>query len=209
MVVELLTVFDDNGEAIGTAGREEVHTKGFWHETFHCWIISKENNKHYLHFQLRSPVKKDYPNQLDISAAGHINAAESVSDGIREIHEELGINVSIEELIYLGKIQDEIIQDTIIDREFAHVFVYLIPSDSGINYTFQIEEVSGMFRVELDLFEQLWLEKINTIRVRGQILDDHLNQIEVDKIVGLTDFLPHNPTYISSILMKFKTLLNS
>ncbi len=208
MEVEFLTIFDGSGEPIGTSSREDVHLKGFWHETFHCWIISKENSKYYLHFQLKSSVKKEYPNLLDISAAGHINATESVSDGIREIHEELGINVSIDELIYLGKIQDEIIQDTIIDREIAHVFVYLIPSDSVMNYTFQIEEVSGMFKVELDLFEQLWLEKISTIRVHGQVLDDHLNQSEVVKNIDLTDFLPHNPAYISAVLKKFKTLLN-
>ncbi|WP_107840072.1 NUDIX hydrolase [Metasolibacillus meyeri] len=99
---ELLKVFDRNGAHIGTATRAEVHSKGLWHETFHCWFVSKEKNNYFLHFQLRSAEKRDYPNLLDISAAGHINAAESVVDGIREVYEELGVDVAIEDLIYIG-----------------------------------------------------------------------------------------------------------
>lgn len=204
---ELLKIFDVTGKYIGTSTREEVHSKGLWHETFHCWLVSKLDHKYFIHFQLRSNQKKDYPNQLDISAAGHLKADESVSDGIREVHEELGVNVTIEDLISIGNIPGEIIQDHIIDREFGHVFLYIIPDESEIKYKFQMEEVSGIMMVELDLFEQLWLEKIDSVQAKGIVLNEKMEEVEVDRFVSKDDFVPHDSTYISKVLKELKIFL--
>ncbi|MEK4700857.1 hypothetical protein MKX47_14755 [Solibacillus sp. FSL R7-0668] len=51
---------------------------------------------------MRSKLKKDYPNQFDITAAGYLLATETVLDGVRELYEELGINIAFEELKALG-----------------------------------------------------------------------------------------------------------
>ncbi|WPK12936.1 NUDIX hydrolase [Lysinibacillus louembei] len=205
MDTELLKVFDHHGKHTGIATREEVHSKGLWHETFHCWFISKEEDKHFLHFQMRCAEKKDYSNLLDITAAGYINAEENVADGIREVHEELGIDLALEDLIYIGCIQDEIIQDIIIDRELAHIFFYNIPNP--LNYTFQMEEVVGIMKVELALFEQLWFGKIENICATGIVVDKKLRQVEVDRRVAKGDFLPHTNAYISNVLMELKKII--
>lgn len=60
--------------------------------------------------------------------------------------EELGINLAMEDLTSLGTIQDEIIQGSMIDKEFGHVFLYFIPNEGAINYKFDIEEVTGVFK---------------------------------------------------------------
>ncbi|MEK4425750.1 NUDIX hydrolase [Solibacillus sp. FSL K6-1523] len=208
MNTEILKVFDVNGKLLGTSTRENVHSKGLWHETFHCWFVSIENNKQYIHFQLRSNQKKDYPNMLDISAAGHLNATESVADGIREVHEELGANVSIEDLIYIGKIPDEIINEDMIDREFGQVFIYIIPNEFTINFKFQVEEVAGIIKVELDSFEQLWLEKIESVQAKGIVLNEQLKKVELKRWVRKGDFLPHNNTYIFKFLKELRYILN-
>ena len=68
--------------------REEIHRLGYWHETFHCWFVKKVHNEWMIYFQLRSKEKADYPLLLDITAAGHLLAGETINDGIREIDEE-------------------------------------------------------------------------------------------------------------------------
>ncbi len=207
MNTEILKIFDVNGKYIGTSTREEVHSKGLWHETFHCWLVSIVDNRYFIHFQLRSNQKKDYPNMLDISAAGHLNAEESVHDGIREVHEELGVNVSMEDLISIGNIPNEIIQDHIIDRELGHVFLYIIPDESEIKYKFQIEEVAGIMMIELDSFEQLWLGAIDSVQAKGIILNKKMEKVEVDRLVRKDDFVPHDSTYISKVLKELKIFL--
>jgi len=81
---EQLKIFDEYRNQIGIATREDVHRLGYWHEAFHCWFISKEKGTDYLYLQLRSNTKKDYPNLLDITAAGHLLANETVQDGVRD-----------------------------------------------------------------------------------------------------------------------------
>ncbi|WP_310793579.1 NUDIX hydrolase [Salipaludibacillus neizhouensis] len=101
---EKLKIFDDNRNQIGIASRSDVHRVGYWHEVFHCWFVCNIQGTDYIYLQLRSNKKKDYPNLLDITAAGHLLADETVKDGVREIKEEIGIDVAFEELKQLGVI---------------------------------------------------------------------------------------------------------
>ena len=41
-MVELLKVFDENYKYICDETRENVHKKGLWHETFHCWLVDEQ-----------------------------------------------------------------------------------------------------------------------------------------------------------------------
>ena len=102
---EKIRIVDDRRRPLGVTTREEVHRKGYWHETFHCWVCTGDQEEKSVYLQLRSPQKKDFPNLLDITAAGHILADESIEDGIRELHEEIGLPISIEELLSLGIIK--------------------------------------------------------------------------------------------------------
>lgn len=93
MSIEMIKIYDEQKNPLGITSRDIVHQKGYWHDTFHCWFLKNENNIDYIYFQLRSKVKNDFPNLLDITAAGHILANETVGEGIREIKEELGMDV--------------------------------------------------------------------------------------------------------------------
>ncbi|AVF26700.1 isopentenyl-diphosphate delta-isomerase [Paenibacillus larvae subsp. larvae] len=173
MDLENLSIYDDRGNHLGVASRSKVHSKGYWHETFHCWFISREGGKDYIHFQIRSGQKKDYPNLLDISAAGHILSSESVADGIREVQEELGIKVSFKELIPLGVIKDEIIQGDFIDRELGNVFLYISKEELEERYKFQVEEVTGVIKIEFNSFYDLWIGRNDKIEASGIEVNNH------------------------------------
>ncbi len=157
---ERLKIFDEHRTEIGAATRGDIHKIGYWHETFHCWLLSKQDDRTYIYFQLRSDSKKDFPNLLDITAAGHLLSHETIHDGIREVEEELGINVAINDLISLGIIKNSIKQVDFIDKEFCHTFLY-VANHAMDEFKLQVEEVAGILKTEFDHFGDLWSGKRN------------------------------------------------
>src|SRR5574341_1276798 len=122
---ELIDIYDDRFQKIGTKTRWEAHRDGDWHRTFHCWIVYRDaaTRQDYMVAQRRGPDKHFFPNLLDITAGGHYAAGETVRDGLREVHEELGIEVDFERLIPLGVRLDVAVDGSIINREISDVFL--------------------------------------------------------------------------------------
>jgi isopentenyldiphosphate isomerase len=201
METELLKIFDENRSPIGVASREDVHKLGYWHETFHCWFVKKEQEQDYLYLQLRSKTKKDYPNLLDITAAGHLMADESVEDGVREIKEEVGIDIQIQELIPLGIIDYSVIEKGFIDKELAHTFLY--KSEKSFDDFILQDEVAGIVKVEMNEFAELWYGRREKIRVSGFTVEDG-NKIYIEEYVGKEKFVPHQNKFYRTVLEKIK-----
>lgn len=200
---EQLKIFDENRDQIGIATREEVHRLGYWHETFHCWFMSIEMGIVYIYLQLRSDTKKDYPNLYDITAAGHILANESVQDGVREIKEEIGIDVSFRELVPLGIIDYSVLKEGFIDKELANVFLYKC-NKSFDDFTFQREEVKGIVKVEFNDFIELWYGEKDFIRIKGVEIKKDGNKTLIDEDVGMDKFVPHQILYYKTVIQKIK-----
>jgi isopentenyldiphosphate isomerase len=200
---EQLKIFDNYRNQIGTATREEVHRLGLWHETFHCWFISQEEGTDYLYLQLRSQTKKDYPDLLDITAAGHLLANETVEDGVREIKEEIGIDISFEELIPIGIITYCAKIDNFIDKELAHTYLYK-SEISFDDFTLQVEEVAGIVKVEFTHFEELWNGERDTIKVSGFVITDLGNKAILNESVGKDKFVPHDSDFYKTVIEKIK-----
>jgi len=121
--------------------RDEVHKSGDWHRTVYVWIV---NSKKEVLMQLRSPLKVNNPNLWDISSAGHISAGEDGKTGaVREVKEELGIDISPDELIYIGetKSAESYENETYRDNEIHDVFIIFRDVDIN-NITLQKEEVT-------------------------------------------------------------------
>ena len=196
---EMLKIFDDNKTQIGIASREEVHRLGHWHEAFHCWFITREEDTYYIYFQLRSDLKKDYPNLLDITAAGHLLAHETVQDGIREIKEELGIDVSSNELELLGIIDYCVEREDFIDKEIANIFLYRY-SQSFESFRIQTEEVAGVFKAGFNDFHELWLGDLNEINITGFIIDECGVNVLVNRTVQRNHFVPHDISFYHSVI---------
>ncbi|WP_370224123.1 NUDIX domain-containing protein [Cytobacillus sp.] len=198
METELLNIFDENRKQIGVASRDEVHKRGCWHETFHCWFVSREKDQVYIYFQYRSNEKKDYPGLLDITAAGHLLSHESVMDGIREVEEELGIHVDFADLVPLGVIDYIAEKENFIDKELAHVFLYY-SNHSLEEFSLQPEEVTGIYRIALEDFYELWFGGKELSEAEGFQVGNGV-RIPGSITVRKGDFVPHQDYYYKRVL---------
>lgn len=97
---EILDVLNEYGEFTGKiATREECHKKGLWHRAVYAFIIDKNGN---VLLQKRSNKKKLWPNMWDVTVGGHVDSGEFGRQAlIREVKEELGIEVKDNEIKYL------------------------------------------------------------------------------------------------------------
>ncbi len=198
----MLKVFNEKYQEQGVKSRDEVHKQGLWHETFHCWLVSRERDTNYIYLQLRSETKKDFPNLLDITAAGHLLEDETVNEGVREVEEELGISVDFNDLISLGVIKDCLITDDIQDYELTNVFLLIWNGDIK-DFNVQEDEVSGIVKADLKDFIGLWSGVTESISVEGL---DYLNK-PIYTEVGLQDFVPHETSYMRNVLSKIGSML--
>lgn len=122
---ELFDLCDRNGRLLGsTKLRTLVHRDGDWHRSFHCWVVSPSaSGPPQVVLQLRSPEKETWAGLWDVSVGGHYSAGEGVEGGLREIHEELGLTVALDELIYVGKRREEVVYPNgLIDREVQDIY---------------------------------------------------------------------------------------
>ncbi|RFB17177.1 NUDIX domain-containing protein [Bacillus sp. HNG] len=198
---ERIKIFDDHKNLIGVASRSDVHRIGYWHEVFHCWFIRNEEGIDYIYLQLRSKNKKDYPNLLDITAAGHLLADETVEDGVREIKEELGIDVAFEELIKLGVLDYSVVQEDFIDKELANVFLYKSKNDLD-DFTLQVEEVSGIVKATFIDFSQLWFGEKDEIEISGFEIKNDGKKKKINEKVNRDRFVPHQVSFYKEVIRK-------
>ena len=146
--MELLDVVDDKDNLTGkVVDREIVHKEGLWHREAGV-IILNENNEMLL--EKRAPTKKQSPNKWAL-CAGHIDAGEN-PDGtiVREIKEEIGIDVSINELKFLT-VYKRTVKFNNEQYNNAFLWTYLYKTNKKVSdYTIQEEELSEVkyFKIE-------------------------------------------------------------
>ena len=120
---ELIDILTPDGKPTGKiALKSEAHKNGWFHATVHIWLYTKEDK---ILLQKRAMTKKVFPGLWDISVAGHIAAGESILDAaLREVHEELGLEIKSEDLLKIGtRIHQVSHANGIQDNEHHHVFI--------------------------------------------------------------------------------------
>lgn len=187
MADELIDIYDENMNHLGTAMKSQAHREGLWHKAFHCWILSHGK----VWFQLRGKEKALYPNLLDVSSAGHLQAGETAKDGIREIEEELGLKVDFNNLtkLFTAKIARD--DCGICNREFCPTYV-LETSAKIDTLKLQPEEVDGIYEIDIDEMINLLKRKVDFITAIGMKRQDDNSCVKEVKSVSLKDFVPHD-----------------
>lgn len=196
---EILDIYDAKLNHIGTADREEVHRLGYWHQTFHCWIVRSENTKKYVLFQIRDKAKNVEPNKLDITAAGHLKAGETKEDGLRELEEELGVKADISQLHYLGIRITASENAKQVNKEFAQV--YMLHNDTPMEqYLLQEGEVAGLVQIEVTDGLKLCAHEVE--RVPCTVFKPSKDGIYVeDSTVNFSQFIPRIDSYYYKIFI--------
>ncbi len=124
---ELIDVLNEDGTKTGkVVTRKEVHEKGLWHKIVVIAIIDKEGN---VLMQQRAKDKETNPGKWDISVAGHVSAGQtSIESAIREVKEEIGMDVEEKDLQYMLTYQTG---RKVKDNFYAnHIFdVYLVKTE--------------------------------------------------------------------------------
>lgn len=137
---EKIDVLNELGEFTGkVATRDECHKKGLWHRTVYAFIIDKKGN---VLLQKRSANKKMWPNMWDVTVGGHVDSNEFGRQAlIREVKEELGIDIKDDEIKYLIGSTSISKKENIIDKHYNEC--YLITKEIDIEkIDLQNEEVS-------------------------------------------------------------------
>lgn len=203
MAIEKIAYVTESGALLGVTSREDIHKRGLWHETFHCWVVTRELGRYMIHLQLRSSDKAEFPDLFDITAAGHIAADESVGDGVREIEEELGLSVELKELTPLSVVHDEISFPGFTDRERAHVYLYKGAQLALSEYRLQLQEVAGVAAVEFHAFFELCTQQVEHIQVSG-FRETPTGRKDFRKLVGLSDMVPHEANYWEQVAIRIR-----
>lgn len=205
---EVFDVFNEQMIQTGTASRKHVHAQGLWHQTFHCWIISRGASGGWkLLLQLRHGTKDTYPNMLDVSCAGHLLAGETVRDGTRELEEELGLIVPIQDLSYCGMVPEQhYLSEQVIDREFIHTYIY--PCEQPLKaYHFQKSEISGLFLVSLTEFTQLFTGEKEQVTAEGIIYNEDNDELqEIHRVINKDQIVWNSPLYYETLLAQINKL---
>ncbi len=208
VTTEMLDIYDEQDQHLGTCERSEVHRLGHWHHTFHCWLIRDTVDGRLLVFQKRHPDKDTFPDMYDITAAGHLSAGETFIDAAREIQEELGLPLRYEQLTHVLDIRDETFGSTrhgaFIDREVSSVFGAFSPYELP-KYQLQQDEVSGIFEAPLQAMIELYQGKCNEVMASGVYTTDTTATIH-KLTVHREQFVPHEGHYYIDVFQKLLTL---
>jgi isopentenyldiphosphate isomerase len=153
---ELFDLYDRDGAPLGLRKpRADVHRDGDWHRSVHIWVVLREGSgvrgasgAPCLLFQRRSPEKDTWPGALDVAVTGHLRAGEAILDGLREAHEEIGLEIGPDDVIHLGlrRRVDERIAG-IRDRELQEIFATATPRPLAA-FTPDPDEVTSLVTIE-------------------------------------------------------------
>ena len=149
---EFIEIYDFNGQKTGEKALKSVaHKNGFHHSTVHLWIYTISGE---VLIQKRSLNKILNPGVWDVSVAGHIGAGEkTIAAAIRETAEEIGIQISAEDLTQIGYRKDEIRHPNgILDNEFKHIFLCKLHKELH-ELTRQVGEVDALALFDISILK--------------------------------------------------------
>lgn len=149
--MELLDVLDENGKITGQKeDKDRIHQKGLWHREV-CVLIRNEKGEYLI--QKRAATKKQAPNKWGMTA-GHVKAGENFEEAmVREIKEELGIEVLVEDLKPLAIFKEPYESKTTTNKNYTKYYFYSTNRKIE-DYTICLEELSELKYITLEEMQE-------------------------------------------------------
>ena len=193
-MAEIINIYDCDRQSLGTAEKKRAHRYGLWHDSVQIWLALEENGKQKIIYQRRAASKPLYPNALDTSIAGHVNAGEALLDAaLREAKEELSILLNENDLKFLGSTQNASCLGPFSDNEFYHVYIARTPIPLQ-EMRFDDGEVSGVYAADLDAALALFSGEASSLLLTGYKSES--GAITPDQITAtLSSFTPQYSHY--------------
>ncbi len=142
--MELIEIVDENGNFTGQImDKEEAHDKNLLHNEVGIFIINDDGK---VLLQKRSANKRFSPNKWGL-CAGHVEANESLENAaLREIKEEVGLDITSKELIPYGE------REITISDSNSHItyFYYIRCNKKENEFAIQTEELSEVKWFNID-----------------------------------------------------------
>lgn len=155
--MELIQIVDEKGNFTGEVmDKEEAHDKNLLHNEVAVFII---NNQNQILLQRRSANKRFNPNKWAL-CAGHVDAYESLEDAaIREIKEEIGIDVTKNDLHKYG---EKVLS---LKESNSHItyFYYIKTNKKENELKIQVEELSEVRWFDIDKVIDMIINNDNSI----------------------------------------------
>lgn len=204
MADEQIDIYDSDMHLLGVAFKSQAHQEGLWHKAGHCWIITEDGN---IWLQLRGANKQLYPNLLDVSCAGHIQIGESAKNGtLREMEEELGINIKEHELEKM--FTHKLVFDTPYrNREFCHTYLYKTQLKLCDLKLCPIE-VDGIFQADIQDLLDLFLGETKSVVATGLIRTSK-GLKQQNKKISIKDFCPHGEKYYQKVFSTIQRFIDN
>lgn len=159
---ELVDVVDEHDRVVGVVTRADMRARRLRHRTV-AIVVTDGSGRLLAH--RRSLDKDVWPDRWDIAAGGVLAAGETYDDGARrELAEELGVSVGLDELVAIGSGAYE--DDDV--AEIAHVY--------RVVHT-------GPFRfADGEVVEARWVDRaeLDALRASESFVPDSAALVELD-----------------------------
>lgn len=162
---EDIGIVDENDHVISKSTRKKVHASGQGRHRVACVLVFNANGE--LLLQKRSATVNMYPNCWTVSSAGHVGYGDTyIATAVRELNEEVGIEVTQGDLKLIGKLNIPLPGDD----EMWQVYKYVTDQET---FSVQRDEVSATKFVSLETLKRMVEDPQGNICERARRLFKH------------------------------------